>query len=84
MHYYSITSSFFQGSRAGSARYKNELEEEARLGSFEAHEPLRAEPSRTELEPAREPRANFPALYRQRQANYHAVGRLLCQFLRMA
>jgi hypothetical protein len=50
------------GSRAGSARCKNELEEEARLGSFEAREPLRAEPSRTELEPAREPRANFPAL----------------------
>jgi hypothetical protein len=46
----------------GSARCKNELEEEARLGSFEAHEPLRAEPSRTELEPAREPRANFQAL----------------------
>jgi hypothetical protein len=44
------------------ARCKNELEEEARLGSFEAREPLRAEPSRTELEPAREPRANFPAL----------------------
>jgi hypothetical protein len=60
-----------QGSRAGSragtswlgsARCKNELEEEARLGSFEAREPSRAEPSRSELEPAREPRANFPAL----------------------
>jgi hypothetical protein len=49
-------------SQLGSARCKNELEEEARLGSFEAREPLRAEPSRSELEPAREPRANFPAL----------------------
>jgi hypothetical protein len=33
----------------GSARYKNELEEEARLGSFEAREPLRAEPSPSRL-----------------------------------
>jgi hypothetical protein len=49
-------------SRLGSARCKNKLEEGARLGSFEAREPLRAEPSRSELEPAREPRANFPAL----------------------
>jgi hypothetical protein len=48
--------------RLGSARYKNELEEEARLGSFEAREPLRAEPSQSELEPAHEPRANFLAL----------------------
>jgi hypothetical protein len=29
-------------SRLGSARCKNELKEEARLGSFEAREPLRA------------------------------------------
>ena len=34
----------------------------SRLGSLEAREPLRAEPSRSELEPVREPRAIFPAL----------------------
>jgi hypothetical protein len=43
-------------SRLGSARCKNELEKRARLGV-----PSRAAPS-SELEPAREPRANFRAL----------------------
>jgi hypothetical protein len=66
MHYYSINSSFFQGSRAGSragsARLATKTSSKKRLGSFEAREPLRAELSRSELEPAREPRANFPAL----------------------
>ena len=41
--------------RAGSARYFSEPRKEARLGSFQAREPLRAEPSRSEPEPAREP-----------------------------
>ena len=49
-------------SRLGSARHFHELEKYARLGSLEAREPLRAEPSRSELEPARKPRAIFPAL----------------------
>jgi hypothetical protein len=44
--------------------------EPARLGSFEAREPLRAEPSRSELEPAREPRAYFPALARRLEASF--------------
>jgi hypothetical protein len=42
-------------SRLGSTRYGNEPKRQAR-------EPLRAEPSRSELEPAREPRAYFLAL----------------------
>ena len=49
-------------SRLGSARHFHEPEKQARLGSLEAREPLRAEPSRSELEPAREPRAIFPTL----------------------
>jgi hypothetical protein len=55
-------------SQLGSARCKNELEEEARLvrGS-------RAEPSRSELEPAREPRANFPALPCAQLVSCHSV-----------
>ena len=42
----------------GSAQYFSEPRKEARLGSFQAREPLRAEPSRTEPEP----RAFFTAL----------------------
>ena len=49
-------------SRLGSARRFSEPRKEARLGSFQAREPLRTEPSRTEPEPSFEPRAFFPAL----------------------
>jgi hypothetical protein len=42
-----------------SARYTNELENLARLGSLEAREPPRAKPSCSELEMTREPRAFF-------------------------
>jgi len=49
-------------SRLGSARHFSEPRKETRLGSFQAREPLRAEPSRTEPELSFEPRAFFPAL----------------------
>ena len=49
--------------RAGSARLGILASREKRLGSFQAREPLRAEPSRSEPEPAREPgELFFPAL----------------------
>ena len=62
------------GSRAraswlGSARYFSEPRKEARLGSFQACEPLRAEPSRSKPEPAHEPRAFFPALVRTQECH---------------
>jgi hypothetical protein len=47
-------------------RWLGSLQKRARkmgsVGSFETHEPLRADPSRFELEPVHEPRAYFPAL----------------------
>ena len=64
--------------RLGSARHFSEPRKEARLGSFQAREPLRAEPSHTEPEPSFEPRAFFPALPLTRHAKFvKALGFLL-------
>ena len=59
---WSIGGSAREPERAGSARLGILASREKRLGSFQAREPLRAEPIRSEPEPAREPRAFFPAL----------------------
>jgi hypothetical protein len=55
-----VVSSAHELDRAGSARSSGELQNQARLGIVLAREPARAEPSLTELEPARRAWAKFP------------------------
>jgi hypothetical protein len=67
----------------GSARCSSELKYLARLGSPQAREPLRTEPSCFELEPARELRAIFPALggwQGTNRCNLCGGSKFVCQF----
>jgi hypothetical protein len=61
-------------SRAELTRSFHEPQKQARLGLVMIVEPVRAEPSRCEREPARRARAFFPALLSSRFVDFKLLG----------